>query len=165
MNSGWPPLHSRRRRLPVRRGKLHRVRRVEDHRRELAHDGQRAHVHHQIVVAERGAALGEKDALAAGLADFLDRMTHVPRRDELAFLDVHGAAALARRDQQIGLAAEEGGNLQHIDGFGDARHVGGFVHVGQHGNFHRLATLRRMRRPSSSPGPRKLRIEVRLALS
>ena len=35
-----------------RRGLLHGVGGVEDHRRELAHDGERAEIDDQIVVAE-----------------------------------------------------------------------------------------------------------------
>ena len=43
-------------------------------------------------------------------------MAHIPGRDELALLDVDGAAGFAGGDQQVGLAAEEGGDLQDIDG-------------------------------------------------
>ena len=43
---------------------LQAVRHVEDDRvAEAAHDRERAHVDHEVVVAERGAALGEDDAL------------------------------------------------------------------------------------------------------
>ncbi len=124
-----------------RRGKLHRMCRVEDHRRELAHDGQRTHVNHQIVVAERSAAFGEKDALAAGLANFVDRVTHVPRRDELPLLDVDCAAALPRRYEQVGLAAEKGRDLKDVYCFGHAWNIGGFVDVSKHGNLHCLGDL------------------------
>ena len=75
---------------------LHRMRGVENDRRELAHDGQRPHVHHEIVVAEAGAALGHEDLVVAGGAAFLDDVPHVPGRDELAFLDVHHALGHAR---------------------------------------------------------------------
>src|SRR5208282_5155251 len=75
------------------------------------------------------------------LANFLDGMTHVPRRNELSLLDVHRAATFSRSDQKIGLAAEEGGDLKHIHRFSDAQNVGSLVDVGQHGNLYRFANL------------------------
>src|SRR5271157_3839932 len=68
-------------------------------------------------------------------------MTHVPWRNELPLLDVHRASAFARGHQQISLAAEERGNLQHIHGLRHAGHVGSFVDVGQHGNVRSFANL------------------------
>ena len=101
-----------------RRGLLDGVGGVEDDGREPAHDGERAEIDDEVVVAEGGAALGEEDALVAGGANFLDAVAHVPGRDELAFLDVDGAAGFAGGDEQVGLTAEERGNLEDIDGFG-----------------------------------------------
>ena len=40
---------------------------------------------------------------------------------------------LAGGDEQVGLAAEEGGNLEDIDGFGGDFAMGGLVHVGEDG--------------------------------
>ena len=65
------------------------MRRIEDHRRELVHDCQRAHVHDQIVVTEARATFGDKDTIIPRRAAFLDNVFHVPGRSELAFLDVH----------------------------------------------------------------------------
>lgn len=48
------------------RGLLYRVRRVENHRSQFAHDGEGSEIDDEIVVAERRAALGEEDALVAG---------------------------------------------------------------------------------------------------
>src|SRR5215472_773260 len=42
------------------RGQLHRVSRIEYHWGEFAHDGQRAHIHDEVVIAEGTAAFGEK---------------------------------------------------------------------------------------------------------
>ena len=51
---------------------LHGMGHVEDHRvSELAHDGKRAHIHHEILIAERAATLGENDFFVAGAGDFL----------------------------------------------------------------------------------------------
>ncbi len=72
-------------------------------------------------------------------------------------------------DEQVGLAAEEGGNLEHgvdgAEGVADLRALLGRVDVGQHGQLLLSAMARRMRQPSARPGPRKLWMEVRLALS
>ena len=47
--------------------------------------------------------------------DLLDGVAHVPGGDELALLDVDGAAGFAGGDEQVGLAAEEGGDLEDVD--------------------------------------------------
>ena len=115
----WNELRLASRDAVSRRRRLYGVRAIEDHRCKTAHDGQRAHVDDQIVITETGSTLGERDAWAAALANLLDGVTHVGRRDELTLLDVNRAPMLLRGfcgcDQQIGLAAEEGRNLQDVD--------------------------------------------------
>ncbi len=59
----------------------------------------------------------------AGALDLLRHVGHVPGRQELPFLDVDRAPGLAGRQQQIGLAAEEGRDLQHIDRLGQRRRI------------------------------------------
>ena len=104
------------------RGCLHGVRAVEDDRREAAHDGQRAHIDDEVVVAEARAAFGEEDAGIAALANLLDGMAHVPWGDELALLHVDCTSGLcgglSGGDEQVGLAAEERRNLENVDGLG-----------------------------------------------
>ncbi len=57
---------------------LDRVGGVEHHRvAELAHDRESAHVHHEVVVAERRAALGEEQGVVAGGHDLVDHVLHV----------------------------------------------------------------------------------------
>ena len=107
---------------------------VKDDGGEVAHDGEGAHVDYEIVVAEARAAFGEEDSLAASGATFVDGVLHIPGGDELAFLDIHGAAALAAGDNEVGLAAEESGDLEDVGDFGDAGDVGGFVDVGEDGD-------------------------------
>ena len=101
---------------------------------KLAHDRQAAHVDHQIVVAERSAALGEQNLVVAGGGDLLGGVLDIVRRDELALLDVHDAAGASGVDQQIGLAAEERGDLQNVDGLGGELGLRGLVNVGEHGD-------------------------------
>ena len=159
MNCGSPP------RLRALAGDLDRVGGVEDDRGVFAHDGQRAHVDHEVVVAEAGAALGEGDAIVAAFAQFGDGVAHVLRGDELAFLYVDGAAGAGGGDEQVGLAAEEGGDLQDVDDLAGGGGLGGLVDIGEDGKLDCRGPWRRMRKPSARPGPRKLAIEVRLALS
>src|SRR4051812_45196469 len=104
---------------------------VEYYRRELAHDGERAHVHHQIVVAEACAALSHEDAIVSRRAAFLNHVLHVPWRNELALLDVDRALGHTRSRYQIGLAAEESRDLKHVGDFCNLRHIFGFVNVGE----------------------------------
>ncbi len=61
----------------------------------------------------------------------LDGVLHVPGRDELSLLDVDHALAHGGGDDQVGLAAEEGGDLQDVGDLGDRGDVSGFVHVGE----------------------------------
>jgi len=119
------------------RGGLDGVGGVEDDRGHCAHDGQAAHVDDQVVVAKTGAALGERNAGVAALADFFNCVAHVPGSDELPLFYVDGAAGLGGGDQQVGLAAEEGRNLENgLDIAKGVRELGGLlggVDVGEDG--------------------------------
>src|ERR1700733_15401198 len=96
-----------------------------------SHDGQAAHVTDQRVVAEAGAALAQQDVVVAGGGDLGGDGDHVPGGEELAFFDVDRAAGFAGGEQQVGLAAEEGRNLQHVDSLGGDGALFGSVDVGQ----------------------------------
>ena len=53
--------------LSLTSGKLQAVSHVEDHRTsQTLHDGERAEVHNEVVVAERGPPLGQHEPIAAG---------------------------------------------------------------------------------------------------
>ena len=82
-------------------------------------------------------------------------MTHVPRRNELALLDVYGAPGLSSGDEQIRLAAEERGNLQHVDHFRHALHIDGFMHVGEHRNVNCVGDLAQNPQSLADPEPAK----------
>src|SRR5216683_3787580 len=112
------------------------MRRVKYYRRELAHDGQRAHVHDQIVVAETRSSLGHKHLTIPGITALVDSVLHVPGRNELPLLDVHRTPAERRRHNQVGLAAEKCRNLQNVDNLSDGSHVGRLMHIGEHRNVH-----------------------------
>ena len=110
---------------------LHGMGSIEDDGGEGAHDGERAHVHNEVVVAEGRATLGEKDAGVAGGCDFFDGVAHVPGRDELAFFDVDGAAGAAGGDEQVGLAAQKRRNLEDVCTLGRDFTVRRLVHIGE----------------------------------
>ena len=77
------------------------VRRVEDDgRARFAQPHQADVIDHQGVVAEAGTTLGNQHAVAARVTNFLDRVTHVFGRQELALLDVDYTAGTSRSDQQ-----------------------------------------------------------------
>jgi hypothetical protein len=99
---------------------------------ELAHDGQRTHVHHQVAVAERGAALSEKNAVITCGAHLLHSVLHVPGRDELALLNVHRAPGLGGGHQDVGLPAKERGDLDDVHHLACPLGLLGTVHVSEH---------------------------------
>ena len=86
------------------------------------------------------------------LANLGDRVTHVPRRNELALLDVHRATGLSSGDEQISLAAEERGNLQDVGDFRNALHVDGLMHVGEHRNMNCVRDLAQDAQSLADPG-------------
>ena len=116
-------------------GLLHRVGAVEDDGpAELLHNFQPPHVHHQVAVAERRAALGEHDALRAAALQLLDDVLRLPGREELAFLHIDRAAGVRAGVQQVRLAAHESRHLQDVRRLGHARGLGGLVHVYEQGH-------------------------------
>src|SRR5215469_2850945 len=115
--------------------------RIEDDGRKFAHDCQRAHVDHEIVVTERRSTFGQEDTVPARFANFFGGMPHVPWRNELSLLDVDGAASLRSGNQQVSLPAEKCWNLKHVDGLSDSCCISGCVNVRKHGNADFLANL------------------------
>ena len=115
-------------------GLLHGMGGVKNHRRAgLRQNRQRAHVGHQRIVAERDAALGDEHVARARVGEFRHDILHVPRRKELPLLDIHRPPRSRGGDEEVGLAAKEGRDLQHVDGLRGERALRDLVHVGQHG--------------------------------
>src|SRR6185503_2802524 len=72
---------------------LQRMGYVENHGNpELAHNRKRSHINDEIVVAKTDAALSQHYAIAPCGARFLNDVPRILRRQELAFLNVNGAA-------------------------------------------------------------------------
>ena len=131
-----------------------------------AEDRQRAHVGDKRVVAEAHAPLGHQDVGRARGVELGDDVLHVPGREKLPLLDVDRPPGLGRRDQKIGLAAQEGRNLQRVDGFARPARIGRVsctsVITGRP-SVSRISA--KIGSAALSPTPRAAEPEVRLALS
>src|SRR5690606_10410801 len=91
--------------------------------------------------AERGAAFAGHDIRIAAAGDLGDHVLHVPRRQELALLHIDRFAGFGGGDEKVGLAAEEGGDLQDVDDFGDLGALLGQVYVSDDRHADLLADL------------------------
>ena len=112
---------------------LHRVCCIEHHRfARGGHVSKACHVDHETSVAKRRSALAHHHILVAGIHDLLDDILHVPRRKELTLLHVQCTAGLGRSHEQVGLTAQERGDLQYIHILRHLRAVLGLMHIGQH---------------------------------
>ena len=115
------------------------MRGVKHHgRARLAHDRQAAHIAHQVVVAKAGATLAGHETVfvqaffARCGTGLVDDILHVTRGQELAFLDIDRLARLRHGVDEVGLAAQKGRRLQHIDHRRHSGDVGFRVHIGEH---------------------------------
>ena len=106
---------------------------VNDGIAEFGEDGKGAHVDDEVIVAEAGAAFGENDLGVAGGSDFFGDVAHVPGRKELRLLYVDDATGFGGGEEEIGLAREEGGDLQDVRDFGGGCGLGCVVDVGEDG--------------------------------
>src|SRR6266853_1945876 len=137
-------------------GPLDRVRGIEDDAlAQLANPVERAHVGDEIVVSEGRAALGEKETLATECAQLVRDIAHVPRREKLALLHVYHAPGLGRGADEIGLPAEERGDLQHVDELRRDRAVFWRVHIGRHRHAELLSDRAENRAAGPRAGPAK----------
>src|SRR5438874_8339073 len=78
---------------------LHRVRRVEDHRRVAGRTQSRetAHVDDQVSISEKRPTLGDGHLWGAACPNLVDGAAHLLWRHPLTLLDVHGTAGFSRR--------------------------------------------------------------------
>ena len=116
-------------------GKLDAVGGVEDHRHpQISQQRKGAEIDDQVVVSEAGPPLGDEQVAVARAPGLLDRVSQVSGRQELSLLDVDRPPRGGRRDDQIGLTAEESGNLQEVQNLRRRPHLPGFMHVGRDGD-------------------------------
>src|SRR6185295_3496287 len=89
--------------------------------------------------AEARPAIGEDRPGLPGAArrrglELGDDLLHVPGREELPLLHVHDLARARARDDEVGLAAEERGDLEDGGDLRGHRRLRGLVDVRQDGN-------------------------------
>ena len=136
-------------------GSLHGMRAVEDGGcvARLPQPLERAHVHHQVAVPEEGAALGDRHAGAPAERSF----SAAPRIScgaiHCPFL-TFTARPCGLRQKEVRLAAQEGGDLQHVDDLRGRRALRALVHVREHGQARRLADTRELPQPLLQPRAR-----------
>ena len=111
---------------------LHAVGAVHDNTRGyFEHVANVAEVDNQVVVAIHVAALREPHVLGTCLAGFLNGVDHVLAAQKLRLLDVYRAACLGGRHEQVGLAAEEGRNLDDVNNLSHGFGLTALVDVGK----------------------------------
>ena len=104
-----------RRAIATASGQLYRVGGIEHDRiAKRLHDRDGAHIRDQIVVAEAGAPLGEDDFFVSTIGRLCGDLLHLVWREELALLEVYDLTGARGGGDEVGLAAEEGRNLQHV---------------------------------------------------
>ncbi len=122
----------------------------------LLHDRDRADIEDQVVVAEERPAFGEQDICRfPGCPTFSTAFAISCGREELALLEVERLSRPGGLDEQVGLPAEEGRDLDDVQDLGrrlDLARSRGH----RRGRERPLppSPARRMASPFSSPGPR-----------
>ncbi len=127
---------------------LQGVSHVEDDRvaaGALLHHAQAQHVHHQVVVTEVGTALAQDQAIVAALLELVGDVLHLAWAEELRLLDVDDVAGAGHGLHQIGLARQEGGQLDDIHYLGHRLGLPRLVQIGDdrhaEGSFQLLKDL------------------------
>src|SRR5262249_17048376 len=70
---------------------------------ERSHDWKPTEVDDEVVITKRRSALGDYDPVIAERSYLVDRVFHVGRSQELAFLDIDRPARAGRLGDQVGL--------------------------------------------------------------
>ena len=102
------------------------MRGVKANRPKASHGFKPAKVHHEVSVAKGCASFSQEHTRRSCTHEFLHHILHVFRSEKLALFYVDGLARLACGDQQVGLTAQEGGDLQQV---GDFRYGSGLIRV------------------------------------
>ena len=133
--------------------------------RRRAQPREAAHVDHEVAVAEEGAALGDapRRALPAA-AHLLHRAAIASGCIHCPFFTFTGLPGAPGGDEQVGLAAEEGRDLQHVDDLGRGGRLGGLVHVGEDRQARRRSHPLERLESLVEPGPRARRRAGRVGL-
>lgn len=97
-------------------GELHAMACVDDSGVLICtHDAKTTHVDHKVLIPKGAAAFGLPDFGGIRCFKFFHYKLHFLRREELTLLDVDSARGFSGGEKQVGLTAEEGGDLEDID--------------------------------------------------
>lgn len=114
-------------------GSLNRVGGIKHNvQSQFLHPIYGTHVCDKIIVTETGSPLGKKEGFASGKSQFFRDIFYIPRRKELTFFDIHRPAGGTGCGDEIGLAAQEGRNLEHIEKLACDFDFAGGMDVGCH---------------------------------
>ena len=82
------------------------------------------------MITEARSAFAQQHARFSFALDLFCHISHVLRREELSLFHIHHLSRRSRSPQQIGLSAQEGGNLQNIDHLRHPLAMPTLVHIG-----------------------------------
>ena len=117
-------------------GHLHGMGCVVHHRAiGRSHNGKRAHVRDQIVVAETRTAFTHHDLLITGRLGLCHDVGHVGGCQELSLLDIHRFVLSTNVADEVGLPAQKSRRLQYGHYLGYLVERGVFMYVGQYRHF------------------------------
>src|SRR5215210_1247805 len=112
---------------------LHRVSGIEydGSAGSFSQPGEVPHVYHEVSVPEEGAALRYRHLRSSRAPDLLHRAPHPVGMHPLSLLHIHRPSRMPRRNQKIGLAAEESRDLKDIRNLGHRCGLMNVVNVGK----------------------------------
>ena len=110
---------------------------------ELSHDGEGTHIDHEIVVAEGRPSFRQSEVRISCFFHLADDIFHIFRRHELALLHVDRLSCLRCAVYQVGLAAEEGRDLEHVEHLGGWCELGHIMYVREYRHLEFLLDIRK----------------------
>mmetsp|Transcript_18036 Transcript_18036/g.32119 ORF Transcript_18036/g.32119 Transcript_18036/m.32119 type:complete len:281 (+) Transcript_18036:52-894(+) len=113
----------------------------------VAHPDEVTGVDDQVRVTYHGAALAHHDVGVARPTDLVGRVAHDRGGAHLALLDVHNLPGLGGGDDEVGLTAQEGGDLDNIGHLAHRLALPALVHVGHDG--HAVGVLHLLQHPEA----------------
>lgn len=94
------------------------------------HDTETAHIDDEVLVAEGGAAIGLPNFVGPGFLQFFDYKLHFLWGEELTLFDVDGAVGFCGGEEEVGLPAKKGGDLEGVDHCADRLALFGQMDIG-----------------------------------
>mmetsp|Transcript_28567 Transcript_28567/g.80538 ORF Transcript_28567/g.80538 Transcript_28567/m.80538 type:complete len:322 (-) Transcript_28567:62-1027(-) len=98
----------------------------------IAHPLEVTGIHNQIAVPNHGSTLADHDVGVASPADLVGRVAHHTGSAHLTLLDVDDLASLGSSNNQVGLTAQEGRDLDDISNLADLLSLPRLMDVGHY---------------------------------